>query len=68
MEYQVVESDEGVVTVVVENKDGSTMWIPTDESNSDYQAYLKSLKPEIVEEPVVEEPPAEDPIPETPAA
>jgi hypothetical protein len=40
MEYKVVESKDGVVSVMVENEDGSTIWIPTDPANSDYQQYL----------------------------
>ena len=70
MRYELVTSIDGetYTCVLRYNEDGSQSFIPMDEANSDYRAYLKSLEPEIVEEPVVEEPPGEDPIPETPAA
>ena len=70
MEYEAIEPlvDGGQSFIKRTNEDGTESFIPADQNNSDYQAYLKSLEPEIVEEPVVEEPPVEDPIPETPAA
>ena len=58
-------SGELVSIVLRTNDDGSISWIPTDEGNSDYQAYLKSLEPEVVEEPV-ETPVEEAPVEETP--
>ena len=30
--------------IVCSNEDGSESWIPKDESNSDYQAYLNSVE------------------------
>lgn len=35
---------EGVITIKRTDEDGKIWWIPVDESNSDYQAYLKSLE------------------------
>jgi hypothetical protein len=47
MEYEIIKDKDidGKETTVIKrnNADGSTSWIPTDPSNSDYQAYLKSL-------------------------
>ena len=47
MEYEIVKNTDidGKETTVIKrnNEDGSTSWIPTDPSNADYQAYLKSL-------------------------
>ena len=33
-----------IEVIVLEREDGSTLWIPKDETNSDYRAYLESLK------------------------
>ena len=38
---QEIEGTFGAVFIVITNEDGSTTWIPKDESNSDYQRYLK---------------------------
>lgn len=43
VKYTEEKTDFGI-TIVRENEDGSITFIPKDESNSDYQAYLKSLK------------------------
>jgi hypothetical protein len=37
-------SADGAEFIVKDFEDGSTSWIPCDQSNSDYQAYLKSLE------------------------
>lgn len=59
MEYTIIETPYGEAIQGTDG-DGLIYHIPNDPANSDYQAYLKSLEPEIVEEPVVEEPPVED--------
>jgi hypothetical protein len=41
-----VTGELGSVFIVIEKEDGSTTWIPKDESNSDYQAYLKRDEPQ----------------------
>ena len=33
--------------IVRSNEDGSESWIPKDEANSDYQAYLNKDKPKV---------------------
>jgi hypothetical protein len=47
--YEEVTSKIGSVNIKRTDSDGKEVWIPLDESNSDYQAYLDSLKP--VEKP-----------------
>lgn len=43
--YEIYESPlDGDKTIIRHNEDGSVSSIPMDESNSDYQAYLESLK------------------------
>ena len=60
-EVQEVSIGDESFTVIRKYEEDGTVWsVPTDPANSDYQAYLKSLEPKIVEEPVVEEPPVED--------
>ena len=41
--YEVITTPFGNTTITAIFKDGRMLSIPTDESNSDYQAYLKSL-------------------------
>jgi hypothetical protein len=42
--YEIVTSElSGSQIIKRINEDGSESWIPQDEGNSDYQAYLKSL-------------------------
>ena len=43
VKYTEEKTDFGI-TIVRENEDGSITFIPKDESNSDYQAYLASLE------------------------
>ena len=44
MKYTVIKDAEGIETIVRDNEDGSISYIPADESNSDYQAYLDEAK------------------------
>ena len=44
MIYEIIESFDGQKTIKRNNDDGSITFIPMTESNSDYQAYLKSLE------------------------
>lgn len=41
--YEEISTDFAVV-IKKTDKDGKTWWIPKDESNSDYQAYLRWLE------------------------
>ena len=41
--------------IVRTNEDGSESWIPTDQGNSDYVAYLESLEPKAKAPKVVDE-------------
>lgn len=41
---QEITNELGNTFIVISKEDGSTIWIPKDESNSDYQAYLKYLE------------------------
>ena len=41
--YEKVTSDLGIVTIKRTDTDGKVWWIPLDQANSDYQAYLKHL-------------------------
>lgn len=43
MEYEVITDETGSV-IKKTDEDGKIWWIPMDESNSDYQAYLASLQ------------------------
>jgi hypothetical protein len=41
--YEVIENnDQNIIKRT--DADGQVWWIPTDEANADYQAYLKSLE------------------------
>jgi hypothetical protein len=43
-QYEVIISEiTNVKSIKRTDEDGTVWWIPTDEGNSDYQAYLKSL-------------------------
>jgi hypothetical protein len=42
--YTIVKNELGVEWVVRDNGDETISWIPMDESNSDYQAYLAWLE------------------------
>jgi len=44
--YEEVTTELGNVVIKRTDVDGSVWWIPTDPSNSDYQAYLNKDKPE----------------------
>lgn len=44
MKYEIVESPMGGEVVKRTDADGYVWWIPVDESNSDYQAYLATLE------------------------
>ena len=46
MEYEIVETSIGSQILKRTNLDGSVTWIPIDEANSDYQAYLATLASE----------------------
>ena len=41
MTYEVIESFDGIKTIQRTNADGSLTFIPINEANSDYQAYLE---------------------------
>jgi hypothetical protein len=44
MKYEIIKTTFGDADIIKRtDEDGSIWWIPTDEGNSDYQAYLKSL-------------------------
>lgn len=43
--YSIVEK-EGAEIIKRDNADGTTSWIPKDEANSDYQAYVRWLNGE----------------------
>jgi hypothetical protein len=70
--YELFTNEFGAEFLLRTNPDKSVSWIPLDESNSDYQAYLASLNettvtPEIIE-PVEESEPtelADEPSPDT---
>jgi hypothetical protein len=40
MKYTVIKDADGIETIIRDNEDGSMSYIPKDEANSDYQAYL----------------------------
>ena len=44
--YEIIEPQEPFITkmLVRTNEDGTKSWIPLDESNSDYQRYLRWLE------------------------
>ena len=42
MTYEVIENNPMPDIIKATSKDGTVFWIPTDPSNSDYQAYLAS--------------------------
>ena len=44
MKYEIVEQPLGGEIIKAIIKDGAEIWIPKDEANSDYQAYLVSLE------------------------
>jgi len=44
MKYTKTTNDFGKEVVMCDNENGTISWIPCDESNSDYQAYLASLQ------------------------
>ena len=41
MKYTEFTTESGAKVIVRDNDDGSTSYIPIDETNSDYQAYLE---------------------------
>ena len=42
--YEIKKSIDDIEFIVSTNEDHSESWIPKDEANSDYQAYLESLE------------------------
>lgn len=42
--YEEITNDYGVTVIKRTDADGGVAWIPTDQANSDYQAYLENLK------------------------
>ena len=44
--YEILENEDGIKTIKRYNDDESVSFIPADESNSDYQAYLRHLSGE----------------------
>ena len=44
MTYTIIENENHSPVVKLETKDGQVLFIPMDESNSDYQAYLRWLE------------------------
>ena len=42
--YEEVTNDAGAVSLKRTDADGSVWWIPMDESNADYQAYLNPME------------------------
>ena len=45
--YEIITSEYNEKVLKRNNEDGTTSWIPLDESNSDYQAYLNKDKPQV---------------------
>ena len=45
--YEVIKDEEGLETIKRINDDGSISFIPTDETNGDYQAYLNKDNPQV---------------------
>jgi hypothetical protein len=48
--YEKITTDFGI-SIKRTNTDGVVSWIPVDESNSDYQAYLKELTESVTNDP-----------------
>ena len=46
--YEIVTDFYGVDSIKRTDVDGSIWWIPKDESNSDYQAYLNKDNSEVI--------------------
>jgi hypothetical protein len=44
MTYEIITEEDGTQTIKRTNEDGSVSFIPADESNSDYQAYLNPVE------------------------
>ena len=42
--YEIVTAEDGVKSLKKTTEDGTVWWLPFDEANTDYQAYLKWLK------------------------
>jgi hypothetical protein len=47
MTYTKQTNSLGTESIVRSNEDGTETWIPTDPTNSDYQAYLATLASEL---------------------
>ena len=45
--YEIITNEYNEKILKRDNEDGTTSWIPLDESNSDYQAYLNKDKPQV---------------------
>lgn len=46
-EYKTITSEFGSEVLVKTDKDGKVWFIPMDEANADYQAYLNKDKPKV---------------------
>ena len=57
MKYTELTTETGTKVIVRDNENGSVSYIPIDESNSDYQAYLNPDKVEHLTEIVADETP-----------
>ena len=56
MTYEIITEEDGTQTIKRTNEDGSVSFIPADESNADYQAYLDRDKPKAaLSTPIVNE-------------
>ena len=57
--YEIITNEYNEKILKRDNEDGTTSWIPLDESNSDYQAYLNKDKPQVEHLTEIPTPPAE---------
>jgi hypothetical protein len=49
--YEIVENSLGGTNIKATLEDGTELWIPMDEGNSDYQAYLaEQSTPSVIDE------------------
>ena len=51
MKYTIIESENHSPVVMAETENGQILYIPMDEANSDYQAYLKNLEEGTAQQP-----------------
>ena len=59
MKYTVIENENHLPVIKAEDENGNTIFIPMDETNSDYQAYLNKDKPKVEHLTEIPTPPAE---------